>query len=138
MEAIQQYFQKVLVEEEWKSMYGHLQAVDVETVKGEVRIFIVIVLQASVVLSRGKKRIGYELEFKVRFEGIDKWDGVECAIELKEFCDDGSQESKLFVTKEPKSSNGGIKFKQEAERCKLVDHLVRECREFMNAIRDEA
>ena len=33
-------------------------------------------------MSRGKKRIGYELELKVKFKGQGRWEGLECAIEL--------------------------------------------------------
>lgn len=39
---------------------------------------------------RGKKRIGYELDLKIKFEGQERWDGLKCAIEIKELCDDGS------------------------------------------------
>lgn len=53
------------------------------------------------IVSRGKKRIGYELDLKVKFEGSGKWEGLECTIGLKELCDDGSDpESKVKVTKE--------------------------------------
>ena len=41
-------------------------------------------------MSRGKKRIGYELELKVKFAGLDRWKGLDCAIELTDLCDDGS------------------------------------------------
>ena len=37
---------------------------------------------------------------KIKFEGQGKYDGAECAIRLKEFCDDGSDpETKVSVTK---------------------------------------
>lgn len=39
--------------------------------------------------SRGKKRMGYELEMKIKFRGTGKWEGLECAIEMTELCDDG-------------------------------------------------
>lgn len=62
-------------------------------------------------MSRGKKRMGYELEIKLKFKGQGKWEGIECAIEFKELCDDGSDpESKLYVTKE-KSKDQGTKFR---------------------------
>jgi len=62
-------------------------------------------------MSRGKKRMGYELELKLKFKGQEKWEGLECAIELSELCDDGGDpESKMFITKE--TSNGsGTKFR---------------------------
>jgi hypothetical protein len=45
--------------------------------------------------------MGYELELKVKFVGLNKYDGAECAIRLNEFCDDGSDpETKVYVTKE--------------------------------------
>lgn len=52
-------------------------------------------------MSRGKKRIGYELEMKVQFKGTDVLSGLTIAIELVDFCDDGSEpDHKLYVTKE--------------------------------------
>lgn len=55
----------------------------------------------SVICSRGKKRLGYELELKIKFVGQDAYEGSECAIKLTELCDDGSDpESKVYVTKE--------------------------------------
>jgi hypothetical protein len=63
------------------------------------------------VVSRGKKRMGYELQLKIKFEGCGKWEGIECATELKELCDDGSDpEFMLYVTKD---KGNGTKFKQE-------------------------
>ena len=50
---------------------------------------------------RGKRRIGYELELKIKFVGQGAYEGNECAIKLKEFCDDGSDpECKFYITKE--------------------------------------
>jgi len=58
-------------------------------------------------MSRGKKRIGYELELKISLKGLGKWKGLECAVELTELCDDGSDpESKIFITKESGSGSG--------------------------------
>lgn len=50
-------------------------------------------------MSRGKKRIGYELEMKVKMAAESgKWEGIECSIEMTELCDDGSDpESKLYI-----------------------------------------
>ena len=62
---------------------------------------------------RGKRRIGYELELKVKFEGIGQYEGTECALKMKEFCDDGSDpECKIYVTKE-KDKATTQKLKQE-------------------------
>ena len=89
-------------------------------------------------MSRGKKRMGYELEMKLKFKGQDKWEGLECAIELSELCDDGSDpESKLFITKES-SSGSGPKFRQEASADKLVKEVVDKCREVVAIVREEA
>jgi hypothetical protein len=63
-------------------------------------------------MSRGKKRMGYELELKVKLKGLlgTRWEGLECSVELEELCDDGSApESKLFITKE--GSQSGTKFR---------------------------
>ena len=66
-------------------------------------------------MSRGKKRMGYELELKLKLKGLpgSKWDGLECAIELEELCDDGgAPESKLFITKEGGGGkSSGVKFR---------------------------
>ena len=66
-------------------------------------------------MSRGKKRIGYDLEIKVKFSGQGPKAGYECAMKLAEFCDDGSQpESKLFVTKDRADvKNGAALLKKE-------------------------
>jgi len=41
------------------------------------------------------------LEIKIKFEGKEKYDGLECAVKISELCDDGSDpETKLYVTKE--------------------------------------
>jgi hypothetical protein len=62
-------------------------------------------------MSRGKKRIGYELEIKLKFTGTGKYEGLDCSVSFSDFCDDGSDpEQKLFVTKE-KGNGQGTKFK---------------------------
>ena len=72
-----------------------------------------IVTQANIVVSRGKRRIGYELEMKLKFLGQEKHEGLECAIQINELCDDGSEpETKLYVTKE-QNKDQGIRFRQE-------------------------
>ena len=72
-------------------MGDHLVATAVETCTGE----------ANVIVSRGKKRLGYELELKIKFAGQNMYEGAECAVKLEELCDDGSDpETKLYVTKE--------------------------------------
>ena len=53
----------------------------VENIKGE----------ANIVTSRGKKRMGYELELKLKLKGLPgtRWEGLECAYDFEELCDDG-------------------------------------------------
>lgn len=62
---------------------------------------------------RGKRRIGYELELKIKFVGQGVYEGSECALKMKEFCDDGSDpECRIYVTKE-KSKEQSTKLKHE-------------------------
>jgi hypothetical protein len=52
-------------------------------------------------MSRGKKRMGYELEINVKFEGQGKYEGMESLVELKEICDDLSDpEYRVSITKD--------------------------------------
>ena len=89
-------------------------------------------------MSRGKKRMGYELELKVKFQGRGRWEGLEAAIELTELCDDGSEpEHKVFITKEAKSGSGP-KFREEARSERVAKQLTERCREVLNVLRDEA
>ena len=89
-------------------------------------------------MSRGKKRMGFELELKIAFVGRGRWAGLECAIELTDFCDDGSDpEHKLFITKES-DKGSGPKFRQEAAAQKLVAQIVEKSREVLAIVRDEA
>ena len=93
-------------------------------------------MQSSVIMSRGKKRMGYELELKINFKGIGKWTGLTCEIELSDLCDDGGDpEHRLNVD----SSNGtGNKFKTEASAEKLVEKVTEKIREILQLVRDEA
>lgn len=73
-------------------------------------------------MSRGKRRIGFDLEFKLVFTGVEgsRQEGIECAFQISEFCDDGSDpESKLFVTKDSDGSKG-TKFKKEVSDQNVV------------------
>ena len=89
-------------------------------------------------MSRGKKRMGYELEMKIKFKGKGRWEGLECAVEFTELCDDGDDpESKLFITKET-SSGSGAKFRQEAAADKLFKEIADKCREVLAIVREEA
>jgi hypothetical protein len=63
--------------------------------------------------------MGYELEVKLKFLGKGKWEGLECAVKLKDLCDDGSDpEQKLYVTKEGKEK--GSKFRSEMSDQKVI------------------
>jgi hypothetical protein len=63
--------------------------------------------------------LGYELEVKLKFVGKGKWAGLECAVKLKDLCDDGSDpEEKLYIVKEGKEK--GAKFRQEMSDQKVV------------------
>ena len=59
METLKQYFATYLVDSEWTCFKDQLVATEIETCTGE----------ASIICSRGKKRMGYELELKVKFTG---------------------------------------------------------------------
>ena len=51
--------------------------------------------------------MGYELEMKIKFKGVGRWEGLECAVEFTELCDDGDEpQSKLFITKEAQGGSG--------------------------------
>ena len=68
-------------------------------------------------MSRGKKRIGYELEIKINFEGSGKLKGTELSIEILELCDDGSDpEFKLDIEK--------AKIKEKSKD-KTPDHMAK-------------
>ncbi len=95
-------------------------------------------LQASVVMSRGKKRMGYELELKVKLAGRGRWEGLEASVELTELCDDGSDpEHKIYIQKES-SKGSGPKFREEARSERLAKQLTERCRDVLNIVRDEA
>jgi hypothetical protein len=52
---------------------------------------------------RGKRKIGYELEIKVKFDGQGKKEGSKITLGLKEICDDGSDpEGKITINAQPK------------------------------------
>ena len=70
---------------------GELVFTGVENVKGEVRNYSLTPIQANIVNSRGKKRMGYELELKLKLKGMlgSRWEGLECAFDFEELCDDG-------------------------------------------------
>ena len=61
---------------------------------------------------RGKKRIGYEIKIKIKFEGQKKFKGVVVWYRFKEFCDDGSVDAKFKITKETKMQ-AGVMLKKE-------------------------
>ena len=53
---------------------------------------------------------------KLKFAGRDRHEGLECAIQINELCDDGSEpDTKLYVTKE-QGKDHGTRFRQEASQ----------------------
>jgi len=89
-------------------------------------------------LVRGKKRIGYELEFKLTLEGRGRWEGLQIAYDFKEFCDDGSEECQLYVLKENmRGGLTGMKFKDEAKRERIHLQVAEKVREALGKVRDE-
>lgn len=57
--------------------------------------------EASIVVSRGEPRMGYELNLKVELCGLYFLEGMLCTIDIQEFCDDqGEPElAKIAITK---------------------------------------
>jgi hypothetical protein len=68
-----------------------LKITGVESIDGE----------ASIAVSRGEPRMGYELNFKLELTGLYYLDGLLCTINIEEFCDDqGDPESAtISITK---------------------------------------
>jgi len=83
MKFLQSSFEKQLIETEYKFTTGYLKVSSFDSVTGE----------ASLVTSRGKRRMGYELELKVKLEGSagSDYEGAEALIKIIELCDDLSE-----------------------------------------------
>eukprot|EP00347_Sterkiella_histriomuscorum_P015547 403356622 len=129
MDVLKDQFSRHLVSTQWSSMDGQIQAIEIETLSGE----------GSIITSRGKRRIGYELEIKIKFAGQDKYEGLECAVHLVDFCDDGSDpDTNLYVTKENGGKDQGLKFKKDYSAKKAEKEIVAKCRDILAFIRDEA
>lgn len=63
--------------------------------------------------------------------------GLECAIELTDLCDDGSDpDHKLFITKES-GKGSGPKFREEAKTERLAKQMSEKCREILNILKEE-
>ena len=124
---MQEFFSKGLVATQWACKRGELVASAIDTLTGE----------GSVIMVRGKKRIGYELELKIKFEGRGKYEGTECAIKLKDLCDDGSDpDCRLYVTKE-KSKEATQKLKAEINSERVLTEVMGKCRELLQQLKDE-
>lgn len=109
-------------------MQEHLIVTGIETCTGEV----------SIICSRGKKRLGYDLELKIKFTGLKTYEGAEGAIKLHELCDDGShQESNVYITKE-KSAQLTKKLREDIQMKKAVEELDKKCREVLEILKNEA
>jgi len=83
MKFLQSSFEKHLVESEYLFSTGYLKVLAFVSVTGE----------ASLVTSRGKRRMGYELELKVKLGGLTggDYEGAEALIKIIELCDDLSE-----------------------------------------------
>lgn len=89
-------------------------------------------------MSRGKKRMGYELDIKIKFKGQEKYEGVECDIELKELCDDGSDPEYRIKVAKDKGGDSAEKLKSEISSEDVINEIIEKCRAVLNIIRDEA
>lgn len=97
---LKEYFQKLLVDTKLPIKSGEVILSEIDTLTGEVKTSkqLSLHLQASVVMVRGKKRMGYELEIKIKFKGAGAWEGIQGMLEYTEVCDDGSEgDTKMFV-----------------------------------------
>lgn len=82
--------------------------------------------------------MGYELEIKVKFEGMGKQKGSECVIELTDLCDDGGDpEIKVDVTKEKAKDSGKI-LKKDLYSRGTIEEFISKCREVLGIIKEEA
>ena len=109
-----------------------MKAREIESMSGEV----------TAVRSRGKKRIGYELEMTIVCETVpEAGPGYDCTFSIKDLCDDGSEpECKVTVKLNGKGDAGGNarEFKEEIEGDGIVFVVVEKCRQVLGIIRDEA
>ncbi len=93
---------------------------------------------------RGKKRIGYELEVKVNFEGQGPKKGNDFSFRLQELCDDGSDPSAEFhASKEStKQKNKGVDgkdgLKQEIIKTRVLDEFIEKCKDILKQIQDSS
>jgi len=89
------------------------------------------------VVSRNKKRIGYELEVEVRFEGISPdFEGSECTVTLAELCDDGSDPDASFQVHSSKDGKQDALLKSKLKE-KGAKELWEKIVEILGWIKDE-
>lgn len=87
---------------------------------------------------RGKKRIGYEIKIKLRFEGVNKMKGVEVEFKFKDICDDGSEpESTFKITKDTKLQ-AGVQLKKDIRAENTQQVILEKVKEVLNQLKEEA
>jgi hypothetical protein len=93
IDTVKAYFDTHFVEKGWTCKKGEFKAVKVESLTGEVSNFNALsndFMKTSIIMVRGKKRIGYELALKLVLWGQGARAGTEATFEIEELCDDGS------------------------------------------------
>ena len=99
---MQKFFEQEFIDFDYQCFGDRLKAAKIENLSGE----------ASIIVSRGKRKIGYELDLKVKFEGIGELAENEVSFSFSNLCDDGSDpDFKVYVTKE-KDKNFGKELKK--------------------------
>jgi len=69
------------------------------TKDGKIEITEILKLdgEGKLILSRGKKRVGFEINFKVHYQGLGDLEGGRGSIKFKEFLDDGDYEHEIIA-----------------------------------------
>jgi len=69
----------------YKTKDGKIEITKVAKVDGEGKLII----------SRGKRRLGYDLKIKLHYKGIEDLDGGRGSIKFEEFLDDGDYQHEI-------------------------------------------
>ena len=96
--------------------------------------------EASCVMVRGKKKLGYELKIKVRCEGSETHDNDEISIEIEDLCDDGSDPEFTLWASKVKGERESEKTKELKKDCMsagVLKEFWERCKEALEAIREE-
>jgi len=75
---------------------GKLEISEVRSVTGEGRL----------ILSRGKKRVGFEINVELEYKGLGDLEGAAGTISYKEFQEDGDHEHDVYEEGEEKAAEG--------------------------------